>query len=277
MRFFKLRVSLFVFLVNLLPGLAAQNLQGQSLQGQNLQGQSLPTPTGYVNDFAAVMKTQDVQQAERLAAAIKDKTGAELSIVTIESYAPYGTIETYSLDLAQSWGIGEKGKDTGIMLLLSVNEREVRIEVGYGFEGAIPDSMAGRILDTTVIPSFREGDFSGGLLKGLEAIAAVVAKEKGVEIEGFSLPEIKENEAFFSSFADGAITIVAAIIVLLLFFSPAFIVRRVLRNIFGGSLIGRSGSFGGGGRSFGGGGFSGGGFRSFGGGSFGGGGASRRF
>ena len=266
MRKFPREVVYFSFSVCLLMGLAAQNLQGQSL----------PQPTGYVNDFAGVMKQEDVEEAERLAAAVKAKTGAELVIATVNSYAPYATIGDYSIDLAQAWGIGEKGKDTGVLLLLATEEREVKIEVGYGLEGAIPDSMAGRILDTTVIPSFREGDFSGGLLKGLEAIAGIVAKEKGVELEGFSLPapggfslpaiEEKESDSDYISLLSVLIFVVIFIL----------ITGRAFRKMGGGNF---GSGFGGSvyRRSFGGGSFGGGGFRGFGGGSFGGGGASRRF
>ena len=265
-------VYLFVFLACFVSGLASQNLQGQSLPRQNL-----PRPTGYVNDFAGVMKAADKEEAERLGAAVKDKTGAELVIVTIESYAPYAAIDEYSLALAQAWGIGERSKDTGVLLVLAITEREVRIEVGYGLEGAIPDSAAGRIIDTTVIPYFREGDFSSGLLGGFKAIAGVVAKEMGVELEGFSLPVIAESEAVFYTFLEVAITVIVIIIILLFAFATAYLKRRFFRGILGGGRIFRAGSFGGGGRSFGGGGFSGGGFRGFSGGSFGGGGAFRRF
>ena len=267
MRNFPRGVILFIFSFYLFSGLAAQKLQGQ-----NLPGQGLPRPTGFVNDFAGVMKREDVEKAERLAAAVKDKTGAELAIVTIGSYAPYATISDYSLALAQEWGIGEKGQDTGVLLLLAMQEREVRIEVGYGFEGAIPDSMAGRILDTIVIQSFREGDFSGGLLKGLEAIAGVVAKEKGVELEGFNLVAIDEK-APGSEFISLLPLLIFLVILVLA-------TNRRFRRMGGGNLARGFGSsiyrgFGGGGfrGGFGGGG----GFRGFGGGSFGGGGAFRRF
>ena len=265
-------VFLFTLSVCLFLGLASQNLQGQNLPGQNL-----PKPSGYVNDFAGVMKPEDAEEAGRLAAAVKEKTGAELAIVTIVSYAPYATISDYSIALAQAWGIGERGKDTGVLLLLAMEEREVKIEVGYGFEGAIPDSMAGRILDSTVIPSFREGDFSGGLLKGLEVIASVVAKEKGVELEGFDLAAIEGfNLATIGEKVPGSeflpllpFLVFIALIILL--------TNRKFRKIGGGNLVrGFGSSFYRG--SFGGGGFGGGGgFRGFGGGSFGGGGAFRRF
>ena len=234
-----------------------------------LAAQNLPRASGFVNDFAGVMTSQDKQAAESLAAAIKEKTGAELVIVTVESYAAHGTfgsIEEFSLALAQSWGIGERGQDNGVLLVLAMTEREVRIEVGYGLEGAIPDSVAGRIRDTAVLPAFRDGDFSGGLMKGLQSIAALVAREKGLNLEELNLSESQIPAPPENLW-----------IRLIPFFIWLIIVILVSRNKRRrGVPVFRTGSFGGG--SFSGGGFSGSrSFGGFGGGSFGGGGASGRF
>ena len=247
------------------------NIAAQNLQGQNLQGQNLPLATGlFVNDFVGVMKNADKEEAERLGQAIRDKTGAELVIVIIESYYPYAAIDAYSVDLAQTWGIGEKGKDTGVLLILAMTEREVRIEVGYGFEGAIPDSLAGRIIDTAIIPLFREGDFSGGLLAGYKTIAGVVVKE--MSVEGFDLPDVEELSGFSMSIVIIVIFVVFLIVLILinLIFRllGLFGIGRRFLSSSGRSFLGGRSSFGGGG---------GGGRSSFGGGSFGGGGASRKF
>jgi len=247
----KRRFCLFLLIIFFLPCLFAQQL---------------PRPQGYVNDFAGVMKVQDIQTAENLAEAVKKKTGAELVIATVKSIAPYATIDDYSIALAEKWGIGEKGKDNGILLILATDEREVKIEVGYGLEGAIPDSLAGRILDTAVIPAFRQNDFSGGLLEGYKTIAAYVAKEKGVELEGYDLPKTENiSSSIFSNFIFWIIVIWVLIIVI----SSVLRAKGIIRPGSGRGF--RTGSFGSG---------RGGGFGSgsgFGGGSFGGGGASRRF
>jgi len=247
---------LFAFAFCLLPCLAAQ---------------SLPKPSGYVNDFAGVMKAQDAEAVDSLAAAVKEKTGAEIAIVTVDSFAPYAAIGEYSLALAEAWGVGERGNDNGVLLVLAMKEREVRIEVGYGLEGAIPDSVAGRILDTVVIPAFQNNDFSGGLREGYRTIAAYVVKEKGMELADFDLSETLIQRS-------GSSSIVSIIIPLLFFCGFVFIpILRfsILRRVLGtGGGVFRAGGFGSGGS------FSrsgGGSFRGFGGGSFGGGGASRRF
>jgi len=246
---------LFVLTCCLLPCLAAQQL---------------PKPSGFVNDFAKVMKAQDTKAVESLAAAVKEKTGAELTLVTVESYAPYASIDEFSLALAEAWGVGERNKDNGVLLVLAMSEREVKIEAGYGLEGAIPDSVAGRILDTAVIPAFRQGDFSGGLREGCRAIAAYVAKEKGLDLKELDLPNTMTRDSGSDSLASIIIPIIIVIFIYLIILRHS-ILWRGLRSE--GSVF-RSGGFGSGssfGRS---GGSS---FRGFGGGSFGGGGASRRF
>jgi uncharacterized protein len=229
--------------------------------------QSFPEPRGFVNDFAGVMSPEDAQAVEALATAIQEKTGAELALVTIKTVEPYADIDHYSLALAGKWGIGKKDKDNGVLLILAVDEREVKIEVGYGLEGALPDSAAGRILDTLVIPAFRAGNFSGGLAAGAQAIAGIITKENGLIPSELNLgtetavrPEEKEKVSIDPFF----FVIVPILLVLL----RIFLARR-----FPGSSSGRhgfgSGSFGSSssGSSFGG----------FGGGGFGGGGASRGF
>jgi uncharacterized protein len=188
--------------------------------------QSLPKPSGFVNDFAGIMKTDDVQAVENLAAAIKEKTGAELALVTITSFAPYASIEEFSTALMEAWGAGERGKDNGVLLVLAMNEREVKIEVGYGLEGAIPDSAAGRILDTIVIPAFRKDDFSGGLADGFRAIASYAVKEKGLELSELNLPEVSNTHA-----AKGfPVNIAFYIFIFIGFFVIALIMTRVSRK-----------------------------------------------
>jgi uncharacterized protein len=250
-----------------------------------LDAQTLPRPVGFVNDFARVMRQEDIQAIENLAAAVQQKAGAQIVVVTVLSFAPFGSLDEYSIALAENWGIGQRGEDTGVLLILAVSERRVRIEVGYGLEGAIPDSVAGRILDTAVLPAFQAGDFSRGLARGANSIAAIIAREKGIDPAEFNLRTTSQSNT------QGAAIGIGTLFPLLFLF---FILRaRFFPFLFLGGMVRRrrgfgSGSFGG---SFGGGfrggsrgGFSGGGFIggggggfSGGGGGFGGGGASRGF
>jgi len=250
----------------------------------NPAAQQLPKPSGFVNDFAKVLKEQDALAIENLAASVKEKTGAELALVTVMSFSPYASIEEFSAALMKDWGIGERGKDNGVLFVLAMAERECKIEVGYGLEGAIPDSAAGRILDTAVIPSFRDGDFSGGLLKGYRTIAAYVAKEKGIDIENFDLPQIKETAGLQHSYGKFVFFIFFVFAFIAIIVSQVIARRNRMRYGLGGF---RAGGFGSGSsfsrsvsnfndlnKNFNG---SSGSFRGFSGGSSGGGGASRKF
>lgn len=226
--------------------------------------QDLPRPRGFINDFANVIPQEDEEAMRGIVAAVRDQTGAEIAVVTVESMAPYGTIEEYGIALAEQWQVGDRQEDNGVILVVAVRERRVRIEVGFGLEGAIPDGRAGAILDEYVIPYLRENQWGPGLLNGTAAIASVVADEYGVTLTGVEAEPRGDARPGGPDFGD----LVYVIFVLLFFggrwfFWPLLFAGR-RRGFFGGG-------FGTGSRSgpshFGG----------FGGGGFGGGGASRGF
>jgi uncharacterized protein len=229
-----------------------------------LFAQRLPEPVGFVNDFAGVIDAASRERMEGIAAAVREKTGAEIAVATVDTIQPYGSIEEYSIDLATTWGIGKKDEDTGVLILLAMKERRVRLEVGYGLEGAIPDGLAGEIIDRSMLPLLKRGEYGAGLLKGVEAVAGIIAAEYGVEIEAYQLTDTRQDTG--PSFPVGLIVF---IIFIFLFGGGRFLLWPLL--FMGGSAYRRGfygGGFGSGGSSFGGG---------FGGGGFGGGGASRGF
>ncbi len=224
-----------------------------------------PNPTNefFVNDFADCIteqgETEIFSKAENLYNACK----AQVVVVTVDSLDGY-EIEDYSIGLAREWGIGERDEDSGILLLLSVSDREVRIEVGSGLEGALPDSKTGRILDTYGMEHFRKNDFSAGLTAVQKSLVNEVFIEYGLEPDEDYEPVGDEEEL------PAGIVIIFVIIMM-------FIIIRVLgvrqRGGFYGSHRGGFGGFGG---FHGGSGGSSGGFRG-GGGGFSGGGSSRGF
>jgi uncharacterized protein len=237
--------------------------------GTGLQAQELPSPQGFVNDFANVISAEDERAMQGIISAVREQTGAEIAVVTVESMAPYPTIEDFGLALADAWGVGGAADENGVILIVALEEREVRIEVGYGLEGAIPDGRAGSILDDYVLPDLRNNNFGAGLLNGVAAIAQVVADEYGVTLTGVE-PQAR------ASGDDGStldLSDLFYVVFLLLFvggrwfFWPLLFVGR-RRGIFGGGF-GASGHAGGRSGSSG--------FSGFGGGGFGGGGASRGF
>lgn len=233
-----------------------------------LNSEELPLPIGYVNDFAGVMDEASKARITEIARALREATGAEIAVATVETIAPYASIEEYSIELATKWGIGKRGEDTGILFLLAMKERKVRLEVGYGLEGIIPDGLAGQIIDRSVLPSLKEGDYGTGLLRGVEAVAGIIAKEYNVDLSQYNLTESRK----YTGGGIPNIGLLIFIILILLFGGWRFIFWPLL---FLGAAS-RRGFYGGGFGTRGGSGF-GGGFSGFGGGGFGGGGASRGF
>lgn len=133
-------------------------------------------PAGFVNDFANVLSVQDKQAIETKLLSLKQTTNAEVSVVTITALGNNETIETYATKLFQEWGIGVKGKDNGLLILVAPNDRQARIEVGYGMEGNITDIQAGIIMRNVMTPAFKENNFAKGINDAVDAVVAVITK-----------------------------------------------------------------------------------------------------
>ena len=136
---------------------------------------ALPRPVGYVNDFANVISGDHRRQMEDVAIALRDDQGVELAVVTIRSAAPL-TPKDYATQLFNEWGIGGP-EDSGLLILLSVDDREIQVEVGYGLEGVLPDGKVGAILDQAVVPHLAKGEYGRGLLAGAKVFKAELAGE----------------------------------------------------------------------------------------------------
>src|SRR3989344_318559 len=128
-----------------------------------------PSPIGHVNDFANLLNPQDKQELERKLRDYRDKTSIEVAVVTVPSLEGL-TVEEYTLNLATKWGVGDKEKDNGIVMLVAPNEREMRIEVGYGMEPDLTDAQAGRIIENYIIPQLKEQKMTAGIVAGIDAI-----------------------------------------------------------------------------------------------------------
>ncbi|MBR2405690.1 MAG: TPM domain-containing protein [Clostridia bacterium] len=226
-----------------------------------------PTSRFFVNDFADVMSAAAEDAVYAAGVQLYEKTGAQAVVVTIDSLDGRD-IESYGLNLGREWGIGDAEANTGVLLLLAVEDREVRIEVGYGLEGAITDAQSGLLLDTYAIPHFSHDDFETGLQETYAAIVNEVYLEFGLEADPDYVPAEQLEDEMATPLWD-VIYFVFLIILIVL-----GVLSRVRRGVFfvGHSRHHHHGGFHGGGGSFGGGG----GFRG-GGGSFGGGGSSRGF
>jgi uncharacterized protein len=235
-------------------------------------------PQGYVSDFAGIVSADDRRVIETVAKELDQKTSAQLAVVMVKTTAP-DTIENYAVRLFAQWGIGKKGKDNGVLLLVAVNDRTVRIETGYGLEGALTDLTCQQIISRIIIPNFKQGQFSRGVLDGTKAIVNLVAKEYNVSLNtvGRFSPAGDEQSSESLTWVDILLLLlIVGWLFLMLFISRYGYRRRGYYDSWHGSGWGSGGMWGGG-FGGGGGGFGGGGFGGFGGGMSGGGGASGRW
>jgi uncharacterized protein len=231
-------------------------------------------PTDCVNDFAGVLSPPTVTQLKEMCRQVLDKAQASVVIVTIKS-TDGEDIFNYAVDLYQKWGIGAKGKDRGVLVLLAVQDRKYRINVGYGLEPILPDGKVGGF-GREAVPYLRKGDYDGAISLLTSRVVDVIAKDAGVEIVTSQPRQIEPlaSRPRQTELSPGAIIAIIIVIIIVLAVPP---LRRLLFYMFlfsgsgGGGYRGGSGSGGWGGGGFGGGG--GGGFGGFGGGSTGGGGA----
>ncbi|MDO8565182.1 MAG: TPM domain-containing protein [bacterium] len=127
-------------------------------------------PVGHVNDFANLLKPETVSSLETTLSNFERETGYEIAIVTIDTLGTDETIETYAEKLFQEWGIGKEKEDNGLLLLIARDDREMRIEVGYGLEPVVTDIESGRIIREVLAPAFKAGNYDGGVLAAVERI-----------------------------------------------------------------------------------------------------------
>ena len=138
-------------------------------------------PQGYVSDYANIVSPSDKAAITQLLGELEQKTTAQVAVVTVPTTQPE-TIEGYSVKLFEKWRIGKKGKDNGVLFLIAYQDRRVRIETGYGLEGALPDVLCHKIISNLVVPAFKSGEYSKGITAGVQAIVGLVAKEYNVKI-----------------------------------------------------------------------------------------------
>ncbi len=232
--------------------------------------EKFPRPRGPINDFAGVIPANVESAMDSLSREILQKTQTSVVVVTIKSIEDNDPA-TYANELYENWGIGKKGQDKGVLILLALQERRVRIETGYGVEGILPDGLVGSILDQYIVPLLKKGDYGTGLFNGMVAVGQVIAKDAGVTIgEGYQRT-MPTRTGYSRKRGGGIFPLLFLLFLVFSMFSRRG--RGMLPLLLLMGVAGRGGSFGGG---FGGGGFSGG-FGGFGGGLSGGGGAGRGF
>jgi len=213
-----------------------------------------PNSSFYVFDQANLISTSVELEIVKTSEALYRESGAQIVVVTLENLGGYD-LEQYSVQLFRDWGIGNSNQNNGVLIILALEEREVRIEVGYGLEGAIPDSVAGRILDESMLPSLASGIYDSAFYDTYQSILRRVMDEYGIESLSGINTSSNENEDDIPWFW----IILGAIILLSLdgFYLNGFILNMLIRTMiyasFNGGGSGGSFNRGGGGRTGGGG------------------------
>lgn len=155
---------------------AAAALLGLAAVSTLVLAKEVPYLGGRINDLADLLTDSSVAELEERLAELEETTGAQVAVLTIPSLEGE-ILEDYSLRVAETWRLGRGKFDDGALLVIARDERQMRLEVGYGLEGAIPDAYAKRILDDVLRPRFRAGDFDGGITAAVDVIAGLVVGE----------------------------------------------------------------------------------------------------
>jgi uncharacterized protein len=230
---------------------------------------TFPKPRGLINDFANVISPRHEQKLTQVTGELLRKTDVPVVVVTMPDIGGEDYNE-YANRLYAAWGIGKKGEDRGVLIFVTLKERKMRIETGYGIEALIPDGLAGEIRDQYITPYLKRNQFGEGLLNGTLAIASIIAKDARVSLTGQQAPVKRSVKR-----GSGLSALVTIFLLLLVFFSMGRR-RGGLWPLLLLMFMGRGFGYGGGYSRGGFGGF-GGGFGGFGGGLSGGGGAGGGF
>jgi len=230
-----------------------------------------PMPSTYVVDNAGVISADGSRVLLGMLQELEQKTGAQMIVLTVPSTGGV-PIEQFALEKAEAWKLGQKGKDNGLLMVIAVKDRKYRTEVGYGLESILPDSLTGSIQRAYLVPQFRKGDYTRGIVDTAAVYATTIAKAQGVQLTG--VPRVEPVQAQGRHSGGIPFGLIFFILLFLLFSSSRSRSGSFLQGLLLGSLLGGGRGYRGGGGfgSFGGGGF--GGFGGGGGGGFGGGGSS---
>ncbi|BCU10355.1 TPM domain-containing protein [Microcystis aeruginosa] len=209
--------------------------------GLALTVQEVPNPRqvsgGWVTDKAEILQPETETQLNQMIARLEAKNGAEIAVVTVPETAPAASPKEFTTNLFNYWKIGKKGQDNGVLFLISVKDRRVEIETGYGVEGILPDGKVGNIIKTQITPRFRQKDFDGGTLAGTRAIIVSLEPSLSKELTQDTPQNNSRGERFWMwlGVAIGG----GSVIYLILIFRPVYIEpngRSRTKNCLGGRL-----------------------------------------
>lgn len=147
----------------------------------------VPNLIGHINDYANIMTSYDKQESEKYLSSLEDTTGIQIAVLTIDSLQGED-LETYSNKVAETWLLGQKDKDNGALLLIAKNERKIRIETGYGLEEKLTDMKSGLIIRNVILPDFRNGNYSEGIVRGIKNMGGIVSDNATLVSKSVSSP-----------------------------------------------------------------------------------------
>jgi uncharacterized protein len=177
---------------------------------------AVPPLKSRVIDLTATLTSQQQATLEQTLAAFESRKGSQIAVLLVPTTQPE-TVEQYAVRVEESWKLGRKGVDDGVLLLIAKTDRKLRIEVGYGLEGVLPDATAKRIISDDITPRFKQGDFYGGISAGVERMIKL--------IDGETLPPPKARSRPGSGMSIDHLLVIGFILV--------FVVGGILRAIFG--------------------------------------------
>ena len=238
------------------------------IAGTTFAADKYRAPRGAVNDFANVIDPESAAKMEALAREVLQKTGTAVVVVTVPAIGENEEYNMYANGLYKAWGIGKKGEDKGVLIFLTLKERKIRIETGYGVEGILPDGLVGEIRDKYLKPQLQAGNYGKAFYDTMYALSSYIAKDANVQLS--DSPEPLPYRRDVRSQKKG---VNVAGLIFFLIVAALLLGTRTGRQMLPWILLM---FLGGGGRGGGGGGFSGG-FGGFGGGGSGGGGAGGDF
>lgn len=186
------------------------------LAGSAVQAEvAVPPLTARVTDLTGTLSPSQRDALEQELRAFETRKGSQIAVLIVPTTQPEA-IEQYSLRVAETWKLGRKGVDDGALLLVAKDDRTLRIEVGYGLEGVIPDAVANRVIDEIIVPFFKQGDFYGGIQAGVSRLTRLV--------DGEPLPPLQARDRSWSGIAD---------------LLPVAFIAVMIGGGFLGSLLGR--------------------------------------
>lgn len=225
----KVTLVLIVFiLLILMPGYSSVKANPQDIS---------PTKYKYINDYTDIINDSTKQYIVSVGNELENKTGSQEVVVIVNSLEGKD-IESYANELFRSWGIGQKDKNNGLLILIALNDKKWRVEVGKGLEGTITDIYSARVMDSIAAPKFKEGNFEDGIKNSYAIFADDIAKSYNVTLEkNMNINQIKNNVSNSSDNEIGYIPIIIifALIILII------IIRSFWKGPRGGSGLGGGG------------------------------------